>query len=153
MWPGLWKSTMWAQKMLIFVFAPSYCNLITYLYYHDKIFTTTAELNGLSSAVYGNEILHWEQKILAKILLSAVCTHMVNVCRSGRILPIIIIQNSLLHFIVTKWLSHVVRMPDHLFFNILELLNILFCYSSNNVMMHTVFTRLNVALWIVVAPG
>ena len=31
------------------------------------MFITTAKFNGLSSAAYGNEILHSERKILAKI--------------------------------------------------------------------------------------
>ena len=38
-----------------------------HLYLHSKIFITSAELNGLSSAAYGMGILHFEQKILAKI--------------------------------------------------------------------------------------
>ena len=37
-----------------------------YLYYHNKIFITTAEFNELSSAVYRNGILHYKWKILAK---------------------------------------------------------------------------------------
>ena len=41
-------------------------NLIT-LYNCNKIFITTAEFNGLSSAAYRNGIVHSEQKILAKI--------------------------------------------------------------------------------------
>ena len=36
------------------------------LYWHNKIFTTTAEFNGLSSTAYGNGILRLELKILAK---------------------------------------------------------------------------------------
>ena len=36
-----------------------------FLYYHNKIFITTAEFNGLSSAVYRNGILHYKWKILA----------------------------------------------------------------------------------------
>ena len=40
---------------------------MNYLYYHNKIFGTTTESNGLSSATYGNGILHSEQKIVAKI--------------------------------------------------------------------------------------
>ena len=53
------------KKLPIFsVFAVSYLN---YLYYCNKIFITTAEFNGLSSAAYGNGIAHSEQKILAKI--------------------------------------------------------------------------------------
>ena len=41
-----------------------------YLYYHNNIFTTTAAFNGLSSAVYGNGILHSEWKILATIYIA-----------------------------------------------------------------------------------
>ena len=45
-----------------------YHNLITiYTSYYNKIFVTTAEFNGLSSAAYGNGIVHSERKILAKI--------------------------------------------------------------------------------------
>ena len=44
-----------------------YHNLKNYLYYYNKIFITTAEFNGLSSAGYGNGIVHSERKILAKI--------------------------------------------------------------------------------------
>ena len=40
---------------------------ITILYNHNKIFITTAEFNGLSSAAYGIGILRFERKILAKI--------------------------------------------------------------------------------------
>ena len=54
------------KKSPIFsVFVASSLN--NYLYYCNKIFITTAEFNGLSSATYGNEIVHLEQKILAKI--------------------------------------------------------------------------------------
>ena len=38
-----------------------------YLYNYNQIFITTAEFNGLSSAAYGNGIVHLEQKILVKI--------------------------------------------------------------------------------------
>ena len=44
-----------------------YHNLITiYIFYHNKIFITTADLNGLTYAAYENEILHSKWKILAK---------------------------------------------------------------------------------------
>ena len=52
------------------------CRLYSSLFYHNlvtiystakKIFITTAEVNGLSSAAYGNGILQSEQKILVKI--------------------------------------------------------------------------------------
>ena len=36
------------------------------LYWHNKIFTTTAEFNGLSSAIFSNGILRLELKILTK---------------------------------------------------------------------------------------
>ena len=52
-----------AKKSLIFCFSL----ISTYLYYHNKIFITTAEFNGLSSATCRNEILHSEWKILVKI--------------------------------------------------------------------------------------
>ena len=43
----------------------------------------------LSSAAYGNGILHSEQKILAKIYVSIICTHMVthmvDFCRPSHI--------------------------------------------------------------------
>ena len=39
----------------------------SYLYYCNKLFITTAEFNGLSSAIYGNGIVYFERKILAKI--------------------------------------------------------------------------------------
>ena len=56
-----------------------YLNLIaTYLYYCNKIFITTAEFNRLSSAAYGNGILHYEWKIFVKIWLNVVCAHMVE---------------------------------------------------------------------------
>ena len=47
---------------------------------------TTAEFNGLSSEAYENEILHSEQKILAKMQLGVIWAHMVNFCRPGHIL-------------------------------------------------------------------
>ena len=53
------KSTMWAQKIANF-YCLLYQNLI---HYHNKIFFTTAELNGLSSATYEN---------------SVICVHMVD---------------------------------------------------------------------------
>ena len=37
------------------------------IYYCSKIFITTAEFNMLSSAAYGNGIVHSERKILVKI--------------------------------------------------------------------------------------
>ena len=37
------------------------------LYYHNKIFIITAEVNGLSFTAYGIGILRFEQKILMKI--------------------------------------------------------------------------------------
>ena len=37
------------------------------LHYHNKIFITTAEINGLYSADYGNGILYSEWKIFTKI--------------------------------------------------------------------------------------
>ena len=49
-------------------FSLLYHNLTTtYLDYHNKVFITTAEFNGLSSAAYRNEILHSERKVLTKI--------------------------------------------------------------------------------------
>ena len=51
-------------KNAIFVFALSYLN--NHLYYHNKIFITTAEFNGLSSVAYRNGILHSEHKIITK---------------------------------------------------------------------------------------
>ena len=38
-----------------------------FVLYHNKIFITTAEFNGLSSTAYGNGILLSERKILVKI--------------------------------------------------------------------------------------
>ena len=66
MWLGLQNSIIWAQKIADFtVFALSSLN--NYSYYHNKIFLTTVEFNGLYSAAYKNGILHSEWKILAKI--------------------------------------------------------------------------------------
>ena len=44
---------------------------------------TFAELNGLSSAIYRNRILHFqpELKILVKIQLDVISTHIVDSCR------------------------------------------------------------------------
>ena len=54
------------KKSLIFiVFALLYLN--NHLYYHNKIFITTADFNGLSSAAYENGIRYSKWKILAKI--------------------------------------------------------------------------------------
>ena len=39
------------------------------------MFSTDAEFNGLSSVIYRNEILQSHLKILAKIQLSVICTH------------------------------------------------------------------------------
>ena len=41
--------------------------LYNHLHYHNKIFITAAEFNGLSSAAYGIGILCFEQKVLAKM--------------------------------------------------------------------------------------
>ena len=46
---------------------------------------TTVEFNGLSPAAYRNRILHSEQKILAKIQLSVIYAHMVDVHRLSHI--------------------------------------------------------------------
>ena len=43
------------------------------------MFTTNAELNDLSFAIYRNKILHSERKILAKIQFNVIYTHMVEV--------------------------------------------------------------------------
>ena len=49
-------------------FSLLYHNLTTtYLDYHNKVFITTAEFNGLSSAAYGNGIVHFKLKILVKM--------------------------------------------------------------------------------------
>ena len=40
-----------------------------------KIFITNAEFNGLSSAIYRNEILHSQLNILVKISLHVICTY------------------------------------------------------------------------------
>ena len=40
---------------------------MNYLYKHNKISVTAAELNGLSSEIYRKGILHSELKILANI--------------------------------------------------------------------------------------
>ena len=54
------------KKLPIFsVFALSY--LTNCLYKHNKISVTTAEFNGLSSEINGNEIPHSEIKILPEI--------------------------------------------------------------------------------------
>ena len=47
-----------------FVFARFIITINNYLYYCNKIFITTGKFNGLSSAGYGNGILHVEWKIL-----------------------------------------------------------------------------------------
>ena len=54
-----------SQKIANFLF--DLLQLNGYLYYHNKIFITTAKFNGLSSAAYGNGLLYSEWKILAKI--------------------------------------------------------------------------------------
>ena len=46
------------------------------------MFTTTAEFNGLSSAIYRNRILQSQLKILAKIQLSVIGIHTVDFCSS-----------------------------------------------------------------------
>ena len=64
------------------------CFIITYsnyLYYRNKILITTAEFNGFSSTAYGNRTLHSERKLLVKIWLDVICTHMVDYCRLGHI--------------------------------------------------------------------
>ena len=57
--------------------------IIIYTSYHNKIFITTVEFNGLSYAAYRNRILHFEWKILAKIELSVICAQVVDFCRPG----------------------------------------------------------------------
>ena len=60
------------------------CPIITYklfIYEHDNISVTTAEVNGLSSEIYGKRIPHSELKILAIIQLGVICAHMVDFCR------------------------------------------------------------------------
>ena len=47
------------------------------------MFTTNAEFNGLSSAIYRNRTLQSQLKILAKIQLSVICAHVVDSCRPG----------------------------------------------------------------------
>ena len=47
------------------------------------MYTTTAEFNWLSSASYRNGILQLQLKILMKIQLSVICTHMVDFHRPG----------------------------------------------------------------------
>ena len=47
------------------------------------MFTTTAEFNKLSCESYRNGILQSQLKILAKILLSVICAHIVDFCRSS----------------------------------------------------------------------
>ena len=42
------------------------------------MFTTDTEFNGLSSAIYRNDILHSELKILVKIYLCVIRTYMVD---------------------------------------------------------------------------
>ena len=49
------------------------------------MFSTDAEFNGLSSVIYRNEILQSHLKILAKIQLSVICTHIVDFRRPGYI--------------------------------------------------------------------
>ena len=49
------------------------------------MFITTAEFNWLSYAAYRNGILHSECKILAKIELGVICTHMVDFRRPHHI--------------------------------------------------------------------
>ena len=49
------------------------------------MFTTTAKLNGHSSAIYRNRILHSGLKILAKIYLSVICAYMVDFHSPGHI--------------------------------------------------------------------
>ena len=44
----------------------------------QQSFPTTTEFNGLSSAVHRNGTLHSKLKILVKIQLSVICTHMVD---------------------------------------------------------------------------
>ena len=82
MWLGLQKSTISAQKITDF-YRLLYYNLTIYTTTTNVI--TTAEFNGLSFAAYQNEILYSKQKILAKIKLGVICTHMVNFCRPGHI--------------------------------------------------------------------
>ena len=57
-------------------------NLITI---YTNTIPTTAEFNGLSSAIYRNRILHSELKILAKIQLGVICTHMVDFHTPGHV--------------------------------------------------------------------
>ena len=44
------------------------------------MFTTTAEFNELSFAIYRKEILHSNLKMLAKLYISVIYTHMVDFC-------------------------------------------------------------------------
>ena len=44
------------------------------------MFTTNAEFNELSFAIYRKEILHSNLKMLAKIYISVIYTHMVDFC-------------------------------------------------------------------------
>ena len=68
-----------AKDCHFFAFALSLLN--NYLYHCNKISITTAKFNGIPSAACGNRILHSEQKIVAKVYLGVICTHMVSFCR------------------------------------------------------------------------
>ena len=59
--------------------------LYHYLHYHHKIFITTAEFDGLSSAAYGDGILHSKWKTLVKISLGVIYVRMVDVHRPSHI--------------------------------------------------------------------
>ena len=54
------------------------------------MFTTNAEFNDLSFAIYRNEILHSERKILAKIQFNVIYTHMVDLHSPGHTVVIVI---------------------------------------------------------------
>ena len=71
-------STSWLFLSLL------YHNLQT-IYTNIVKSVTTAEFNELSSEIYGSAIPHSELKILAKIYLGVICTHMVDYCRPGHI--------------------------------------------------------------------
>ena len=62
----------------------------------QKIFITTAEYNEPSSAAYRNRILYSVWKMLAKIQLGVICTHMVDYRRLSHIIIILMsmVQNN-----------------------------------------------------------
>ena len=54
-------------------------------YLYTNTIKSLLEVNGLSSEIHRNRIPHSELKILAKIQLSVIFTHMVDICRPGYI--------------------------------------------------------------------